>query len=146
MTLTITITKFMFIVVWKSMREMNDDLLGKIVKRAIIFLSAYFTLIGPPLKKTQNLAFCTGNFDDINDGKEWQWHGTHLYYSLFFGTSVITILILSVAIKVQKHRISIAAPIGIIPAPKNLESNILHLTLLTIIAFSVMLYLFYWMK
>ena len=146
MTLTITIAKFLFIVVWKSMREMNDDLLGKIVKRAIIFLSAYFTLIGPPLKKTQNLAFCAGNFDDINDGKEWQWHGTHLYYSLFFGTSVITILILSISIKVQKHRISIEEPIGIIPAPKNLESNILHLTLLTIIAFSVILYLFYWMK
>ena len=128
------------------MREMNDDLLGKIVKRGIIFLSAYFTLVGPPLRKTQNLAFCTGNFDDINDDKEWQWHGTHFYYILFFGTSVIIITILSVAIKVQKHRISTEAPIGIIQAPQNLESNVLHLTLVTIIALSVTIYLFYWMK
>ena len=60
-------------------------------------------MIGPPLKKTQNLAFCIGNFDGINNKKEWQWHETHFYYSLFFSICLIIISVLSMAIKVQRH-------------------------------------------
>ena len=146
MTLTITVTKFMFICVWKSIRVMMDDLLGKIATIEIIFLSFHIMSIGPPLRKTQNLAFCTGNFNDIDNTKEWDWHRIHPYYTGFFVICVITILILAIMIKVKKCKISAMEPVGLIQPPKDLESTFLHVTVINIIIISVICYLGYWMQ
>jgi hypothetical protein len=45
--LMITLTKFMFICVWKSMPTMNDDLLARIALFEAVFFSALFSLSAP---------------------------------------------------------------------------------------------------
>ena len=146
MTLMITVTKFMFICVWKSIQVMMDDFLGRVITIEVIFFSFYFMSIGPPLEKTQNLAFCTGNFQDIGNTKEWEWHRIHPYYRLIFFTCVIQILILAIIIKFKKHKISAGKPVGLVQAPKDLESTFFSLVLLIIIMISVGSYLLYWMQ
>ena len=106
MALAITLARYVFICIWKSIRLMNDDLLVRIVILEVIFFSCYFSSIGPSLKKTQNLALCIGNFDEVNDDDESNWHGTHFYYSLIFGLCLITTIILMANIQVKKHQIS----------------------------------------
>ena len=93
---------------------------------------------------TQNLALCIGNFDMVQD--EWQWHETHIYYSLIFGTIIIITMVLVVAIHIQKHQISQTMPVGLIQRPKNLDCSILNLTLITLTATSTTCYLLFWMK
>ena len=41
----VTITKFMFICVWKSMRQMNDDLIVRIAVTQALFLSFFIGLL-----------------------------------------------------------------------------------------------------
>ena len=42
---TVTITKFMFICVWKSMRTMNDDLMVRIAVNQALLLSCIIGLL-----------------------------------------------------------------------------------------------------
>ena len=49
MILAITITRFMFIRVWKSMREMNDNLLSQFILNLAVFMSLFFSLTVPRL-------------------------------------------------------------------------------------------------
>ena len=49
MILAITITRFMFICVWKSMREMNDNLLSRFTLYLAVFMSLFFSLTVPRL-------------------------------------------------------------------------------------------------
>ena len=42
---TVTITKFMFICVWKSMRTMNDDLMVRIAVNQALLLSSIIGLL-----------------------------------------------------------------------------------------------------
>ena len=49
--LAISITKFMFICVWKSIRQMNDDLLSRFVLNLVVFLGLFFSLTVPRLNK-----------------------------------------------------------------------------------------------
>ena len=146
LALTITLARFVVICVWKSMRQMNDDLLVRLVVTEVIFLSCYFSSVGPSLVKTQNLALCIGNFDGVSDDNEWQWHGDHLYYSMIFGTCIIITIVLVVIIQVRKHQISQDVPVGIIQRPKNLDCTVLNLLLITLVAISGTCYLLFWMK
>ena len=106
MALAITLARYVFICIWNSIRTMNDDLLVRIVIVEVIFLSCYFSSIGPPLRKTQNLALCTGNFNEVNNDDESEWHGTHFYYSLIFGICLTTTIILMAIIQLKRHQIS----------------------------------------
>ena len=47
--LAITTTKFMFICVWKSIRQLNDDLLSRFVLNLAVSLGLFFTLTVPRL-------------------------------------------------------------------------------------------------
>jgi hypothetical protein len=47
--LAITVTRFMFICVWKSMRDINDNLLSRFILNLAVFLSLFFTLTVPRL-------------------------------------------------------------------------------------------------
>ena len=49
--LAITTAKFMFICVWKSIRQLNDDLLSRFVLNLAVFLGLFFTLTVPRLNK-----------------------------------------------------------------------------------------------
>ena len=41
----VTITKFMFVCVWKSMRTLNDDLMGRIAVNQALFFSSIIGLL-----------------------------------------------------------------------------------------------------
>ena len=64
--LSITLTRFMFICVWKSMRVMKDDLLSRISFTVSLFLGLFFKLTVLNPTTTRNQAICTGIFDDID--------------------------------------------------------------------------------
>ena len=85
---------------------MDDDLLVRIVIVQVTFLSCYFSSIGPSLRKTQNLALCTGKFDDVNQDEESEWHFTHFYYTSFFVICLITTIIFMAIVQIRKHQIS----------------------------------------
>ena len=64
----ITLTRFMFICIWRRMRQMNDNLLARIIFREITVLSFFFSFTH--IRPSQDLFLCTGIFDtfDINKG------------------------------------------------------------------------------
>ena len=66
----ITLTRFMFICVWRRMRQMNDNLLAKIIVREIVILSFFFSLTN--IRGGQDQYLCTGLFDvnETNAGKQ----------------------------------------------------------------------------
>ena len=68
----ITLTRFMFICVWRRMRQMNDNLLAKIIFREIVILSFFFSLTN--IRGSQDQYLCTGLFDvnKTNAGKQIQ--------------------------------------------------------------------------
>ena len=68
----ISLARFMFICIWKRMREMNDDLIVKIALNCSVFLSVWtgltdFTLIGG-----RNIRLCSGDFS--NSSMKMDWH------------------------------------------------------------------------
>ena len=61
----ISLFKFMYICVWKSMRDINDDLVVRIVINVSIFISVWVPATGFANRtgsSTEN--FCTGTFND----------------------------------------------------------------------------------
>ena len=64
----ITLTRFMFICIWRRMKQMNDDLLARIIFREITVLSFFFSFTH--IRPSQDLFLCTGIFDtfEINKG------------------------------------------------------------------------------
>ena len=60
---TITLLKFMFICVWKRMREMNDDLIARIIVIWAIFISIWFSTLKMVLEGpigVESMHLCTG--------------------------------------------------------------------------------------
>ena len=59
--------KFMFVCIWKRMRDMNDKLIARIILRWAIFISIWFPLTAP-VNTTSSFGnkFCTGIYDDHN--------------------------------------------------------------------------------
>ena len=135
--LSISLTKFMLICVWKSMRGMNDNLLARISFNISLFLSLFFQLTVLNPAPTRNQAICTGIFDDI-DIIGIRFNGIHPYTVMYLTFSCIT-LTLCIAVKIGKHLITLDEPVGLIPKPKNLESMLLNLSLVMLIFISYFL-------
>ena len=86
----ITLTRFMFICVWRRMRQMNDNLLAKIIVREIVILSFFFSLTN--IRGGQDQYLCTGLFDvnETNAGK--QIFINLIFIRLNFAKSVIRVV------------------------------------------------------
>ena len=72
----ITLTRFMFICVWKRMKQMNDNLLARIIFREITVVSFFFSFTH--IRPSQDLFLCTGIFDTFEISK-----GTYIYVILY---------------------------------------------------------------
>ena len=68
----ITWTRFMFICVWKGMRELNDDLIVKIAFNCSVFLSIWMSLTDFTLEGGKNGQLCSGEFS--NSVMTMDWH------------------------------------------------------------------------
>ena len=64
---SICFVKFMFICIWKRMRDMNDNLIASIILRWAIFISIWLSLTAPVNTSTTSSyanKFCTGIYND----------------------------------------------------------------------------------
>ena len=69
---SISLTRFMFICVWKRMREMNDDLIVRILVNSSIFLSVWMTINNESQISTRGDEFCSGDFQNSSTAMDWQ--------------------------------------------------------------------------
>ena len=146
----ITLTKFMFICIWKRMRQMNDDLLLRISVNWAVLMSVWIpTMISPmKFKKSTNKinGVCTGIFSSNEEDLDWQdlvnskVTYTHMYTLWFW---VFITLILMIFVKIGRRKISLEQP-GLIPQPKDLESMLLNFTLMILLAINLLGFNFYW--
>ena len=63
----IYLAKFLYICVWKHMRDMNDDLIVNIIVRIALFISVWVSTTGLWNRKIEiatSAAMCTGIFND----------------------------------------------------------------------------------
>ena len=140
--LTISLTKFMFICVWKSMRGMDDNMLARISFNICFFLSLFFSMTFPYPASTRNIAICSGIFDDI-PMIGLNFSGYHTYTIIYAIISAL-MLILCMAVMIGKYLITLDEPVGLIPKPKNLESMLLNMALVMLIFISYYLKRYTW--
>ena len=114
--------KFMFICIWKRMRDMNDQLIARIILRWAIFVSIWLPLTAP-VNTTSSFGnkFCTGIYDDhdqiINSNIPNE--KLPLPYAPLLILIYISIIILTVAIwyRQLKNSAVVISPITLAVAP-----------------------------
>ena len=143
--------KFLYICVWKHMRDMNDDLLVTFIVRLSIFISIWVHTTGFVNRKGNLFeGFCTGIFNDHNEILDPQISPEKLPqpYSPLFWSLCITNLFFMVSVKIRRQRISLddvdnTVKIGI-KRPKDLESMLLNFTLMIFLIINMLgFYLFF---
>ena len=152
--LMITLTKFMFICVWKRMPTMNDDLLARIALIQAFFFSVFFGITAPFVRKGQSFSgtgvsqeTCSGIFDGSGNLSHYNWdpNKTHPYTTIYVAMILLAICLM-VFVEIGRHQINLDEPTGMIKAPKNLESALLNFTLTAIIVLNHASYVFFWKK
>ncbi len=73
MVFLISLTRFMFICVWKRMKQMNDDLIVRIAVISSTFLSICLSLTHWFIQKeTRHHQLCSGDFSNRSMTMDWQ--------------------------------------------------------------------------
>ena len=132
------LAKFMYICVWKHMRDMNDDLIVTFIVRIIVFISIWVTTTGifPKNGISSTQAICTGVFndhDDIMDSKLTPEKSPQPYKPLQISMAVAILFFM--ASVTYRHK---KTPFGnetntIIQRPKDLDSTLLNFAVLILI-------------
>ena len=166
MLFLITLARFMFLIVWKRMRVMNDNLVVKIAMIWAIFMSIWsaFTLfINRSVNKRGQM--CSGIFSDDKMIKDWQTlvqPKPKNVPDLFLWTCLLVTVALMISMKVKHFYNSIRRPkakfvrmfsfqkdlnkgIGI-QEPKTFESMLLNFVLMILIASNASGYFLIWQK
>ena len=145
--------KFLYICVWKHMRDMNDDLLVTFIVRLSIFISIWVHTTGFVNRKGNLFeGFCTGIFNDHNEILDPQISPEKLPqpYSPLFWSLCITNLFFMVSVKIRCQRISLddvdnTITIGV-KRPKDLESMLLNFTLMILLIINMLGFYLFWRK
>ena len=105
----VSLAKFMYICVWKHMRDMNDDLIVIILVRTSVFISIWVSTTGFNHRKGAKVhALCTGIFNDHDQIMNSEIRSDKLpqpYNPIFWSLSV-TILFLMAAVTIGRKRSS----------------------------------------
>ena len=145
--LMITLTKFMFICVWKRMPTMNDDLLARIALIKAFFFSVFLGLTAPFSRTGVYQEICSGIFDGSSNLIHYNWDPNKIHpYTIINFAMILLAICLMVFVQIGRHQINLEEPIGMIQAPKNFESALLNFTLTAIIALNHINSVFYWKK
>ena len=145
--------KFMYICVWKHMRDMNDDLIVTFIIRLAIFISIWVPATGfENRKENSRERFCTGIFNDQTQIMNSEISPEKLpkpYFPLF-GSLMIINLFFMVAVKIGSQKISLDSfddniTIGT-QRPKDLESMLLNFTVMILLTVNLLGYLLFWKK
>ena len=147
----VSLAKFMYICVWKHMRDMNDDLIVTFLVRIAVFISIWvpttrFSSFHNSKSQSSGVSMCTGIFNDhdqiMNSGirsDKLPQPFTPLFLSL-----CVTNFCLMVAVKIGRQRSSNDHSPSIIQRPKDLESMLLNFALLILFLINMFGYNFYW--
>ena len=105
----ISLFKFMYICVWKSMRDVNDDLVVRIVINISIFISIWVPVTGFINRKgssTEN--FCTGIFNDHAQIMDPQIPPEKLPLPYFpvSGTLMVLTLFFTISVMIGRHKMT----------------------------------------
>ena len=137
----ISLAKFMYICVWKHMRDMNDDLIVTILVRTAVLISVWVSITGFNHRKGAKAhAICTGIFDDHDQIMNSIITPDNLPqpYNPIFWSLIITTLFLMAAVTMGRRKNSFDNDsMRILKRPKDLESMLLNFTL-TILIFTMM--------
>ena len=72
MVFYITLTRFLFICIWRRMREMNDDLIVAILVNCSMFLSMWATFTDLTREEIRTEKLCLGDFFTSDGEMDWQ--------------------------------------------------------------------------
>ena len=145
----ISLAKFMYICVWKHMRDMNDDLIVTFLVRIALFISVWVPTTGFNNRKGQSsvLSMCTGIFNDHDQIMNAEIRSEKLpqpYNPIFWSLSV-TSLCLMAAVKIGRQRSSYNdINLAIMQRPKDLECMLLNFSLIILLLINMFGYNFYW--
>ena len=141
MFLSICFVKFMFICIWKRMRDMNDKLIARIILRWVIFISIWLTLTAPMNTSNYGMKFCTGIYNDhdqiMNSNNPNQTPSPYAPLLLLIYFSIIT---LTVSIWFKQFKNSAIEPLAskskspFVQRPKDMESMLANFSLVNLIA------------
>ena len=146
--------KFLYICVWKHMRDMNDDLLVTFIIRLSIFVSVWVPTTGFASRKgSSGEGFCTGifnNYDQIMDPQISPEKLPQPYAPLLWSLW-IAILFFMVSVKIRLQRISLdgvddnTVKIGV-RRPRDLDSMVLNFTIMILLLINVAGFHLFWKK
>ena len=147
----VSLAKFMYICVWKHMRDMNDDLIVTILVRTAVFFSVWVPTIGFNHKNgAKGQEMCIGIFNDHNQimNQEISYDELPKPYSPIFWSLIVAILFLMAAVKIGRHQRNSFdnENLTIIQRPKDLESMLLNFALLILLSINVFGYSLYMKK
>ena len=151
----ITFIKFMFICVWKRMRDMNDDLIVRVLTNWALFISIWVPTTGFGNKKgspTEN--YCTGTYNDHSRimNSERAPETLPQPFAFIFWLLWTSNLVLIVAIRIERHKNYVeltesqTETSSFIQRPEDLENMLLNFILLILFAVNFMGYYFHWSK
>ena len=143
----ISLAKFMYICIWKHMRDMNDDLIVTILVRISILFSIWVSTNGFSNRKVEratSAAMCTGIFNDHNQIMNPEISSDKLPapYGFILWSLSVTTLFFMVAITTTRKRNN--RNMTIIQRPKDLESTLLNFALLILFLINSIGYRIYW--
>ena len=148
----VSLAKFMYICVWKHMRDMNDDLIVTFLVRIAVFISIWvpttrFSSFHNSKSQSSGVSMCTGIFNDHDQIMNSEIRSDKLpqpYNPIFWSLSVTT-LCLMVAVMIGRQRSSHKnTNLPIMQRPKDLESMLLNFALLILLLINMFGYNFYW--
>ena len=144
----VSLAKFMYICVWKHMRDMNDDLIVTILVRTSVLISVWVATTGFNHRKgAKSHAMCTGIFNDHDQIMNSEFRSDKLPqpYNPIFWSLCVTILCLMAAVMIGRQRNSHKnTNLPIMQKPKDLESMLLNFSLLILLLINMFGYNFYW--
>ena len=142
--------KFLYICVWKHMRDMNDNLLVAFVIRLSLFISVWIVSVGFVNRKGYTSErFCTGIFNDHDQIMDPQISPEKLPqpYTPLFWSLCITNLFFIVSVRIRRRKISLddvaSVTIGT-KRPKDLESMLLNFTLIILLTINLLGFQLFW--
>ena len=162
----VTITKFMFICVWKSMRTMNDDLMVRIaLNQALLFWiltgSLQLGTLVSCVFQTIAIQFLKGEIQKSTFLLQPVCTGTDVLYDNVYHQSTILTLVQRLQLLITvcgffiTFGLSVAVFIGkrkmmtnnhLIKPPKSLESQVINITVIGLVIFSILCNRLYWGK
>ena len=144
----VSLAKFMYICVWKHMRDMNDDLIVTILVRTSVLISVWVATTGFNHREgAKSHAMCTGIFNDHDQIMNQIITPDDLPqpYNPIFWSLLITVLFLMAAVTMGRQKNSLDDDsVRILKRPKDLESMLLNFALIILIFIMMFGYNLYW--